>query len=87
LQKTTTSEHPKNIGIVSDGFQVITDVGSIARAWSILLGLTNVLNLDYPKQLKHTLKVCQKLFMELEASKLSNKIQSLQHQHYRMFVI
>ena len=74
---TSATESPKDIGIVIEGVQVITDVGSIARACSILLGLTYVLNLDYPKQLKYAFEVFQKLFMELDASKLSNKVQSL----------
>ena len=74
---TSATESPKDIGIVIEGVQVVTDVGSIARACSILLGLTYVLNLDYPKQLKYTFEVFQKLFMELQASKLSNKVKSL----------
>uniref|UniRef100_A0A8C1YI87 Uncharacterized protein n=1 Tax=Cyprinus carpio TaxID=7962 RepID=A0A8C1YI87_CYPCA len=63
---------PKNIGIVIEGMEVITGLGDIARACSVLLGLTYALNLDYP-----TFEVFQKLFLELDDSKLSNKVQSL----------
>ncbi|KAI5094550.1 hypothetical protein C0J45_16274 [Silurus meridionalis] len=67
----------KNIGIVIDGVEVITGLGDIARACSVLLGLNYVLNLDYPRQLKYTFEVFQKPFLELDDSKLSNKVQSL----------
>ncbi|KTF71477.1 hypothetical protein cypCar_00049390, partial [Cyprinus carpio] len=68
----STSNSPKNIGIVIEGMEVITGLGDIARACSVLLGLTYALNLDYP-----TFEVFQKLFLELDDSKLSNKVQSL----------
>lgn len=67
----STSNSPKNIGIVIDGMEVITGLGDIARACSVLLGLTYALNLNYPRQLKYTFEVFQKLFLELDNSKLS----------------
>ncbi|KAJ7996463.1 hypothetical protein DPEC_G00237330 [Dallia pectoralis] len=72
----STSNSPK-IGIVIEGMEVITGLGDIARACSVLLGLTYALNLNYPRQLKYTFEVFQKLFLELVDSKLSNKVQSL----------
>ncbi|KAI5614746.1 sterile alpha motif domain-containing protein 3-like [Silurus asotus] len=73
----STGNSPKNIGIVIEGVEVITGLGDIARAFSVLLGLTYMLNLDYLRQLKYTFEVFQKLFLELDDSKLSNKVQSL----------
>lgn len=73
----STSDSPKNIGIVIEAVEVITGLGDIARACSVLLGLTYALNLSYPKQLKYTFEVFQKLFLELDDSKFSNKVQSL----------
>ncbi|KAI5616216.1 sterile alpha motif domain-containing protein 3-like, partial [Silurus asotus] len=73
----TTSNSPKNIGIVIEGVEVITGLRDIARAFSVLLGLTYTLNLDYPRQQKYIFEVFQKLFLELDDSKLSNKVQSL----------
>ncbi|KAI5090304.1 sterile alpha motif domain-containing protein 3-like [Silurus meridionalis] len=73
----STSNSPKNIGIIIEGVEVIRGLRDIARACSVLLGLTYALNLDYPRQLKYTFEVFQKLFLELDDSKLSNKVQSL----------
>ncbi|XP_036946293.1 uncharacterized protein LOC119014943 isoform X1 [Acanthopagrus latus] len=67
----STSNSPKNIGIVIEGVEVITGLGDIVRACSVLLGLTYALNLDYPRQLKYTFEVFQKLFLELDDSELS----------------
>ncbi|KAI5107121.1 sterile alpha motif domain-containing protein 3-like, partial [Silurus meridionalis] len=63
-----------NIGIVIEGVKVITGLGDIARACSVVLGLTYALNLNYPRQLKYIFDVFQKLFLELDHSKLSNKV-------------
>ncbi|KAI5616015.1 sterile alpha motif domain-containing protein 3-like, partial [Silurus asotus] len=73
----STSNSPKNIGIVIEGVEVITGLGDIARAFFVLLGLTYMLNLDYLRQLKYPFEVFQKPFLELDDSKLSNKVQSL----------
>ncbi|XP_034542211.1 sterile alpha motif domain-containing protein 3-like [Notolabrus celidotus] len=78
---TTKAEHSpsdnsKEVGVVIEGMEVVTGLGDIARACCLLLGLTYALNLDYPRQLKNTFEVFQKLFMELDASKLSKKVQS-----------
>lgn len=73
-EMASTSDSPKEIGVVIDGTEVINGLGDIARACCLLLGLTYALNL---KQLKYTFEVFQKLFLELDGSKLSTKVQSL----------
>ncbi|KAI5085356.1 sterile alpha motif domain-containing protein 3-like, partial [Silurus meridionalis] len=74
----STSNSPKNIGIVIEGVKVITGLRDITRLCSVLLGLTYALDLDYPRQLKYIFEGFQKLFLELDDStKLSNKVQSL----------
>lgn len=75
--KVSSSDRPKDIGIAIEGVEVITGLESIARACCVLLGVIYTLNLDYPRQLKYTYEVFQKHFLELDASKLSNKVQSL----------
>lgn len=51
--------------------------GDIARACSVLQGLTYALDLSYSTQLNYTLEVFQKLFLEPPDSKLSTKVQAL----------
>lgn len=75
--EASTDDRPKQIGIVIEGVEVITGLHGIARACSVFLGLTCALNLDYTRQLRYTFEVFRKHFLELDASKLSNKVQSL----------
>lgn len=68
------SDGPEEMGIVLEGVQVTTGLGSVAKACAILLGMTYALNLSYPKKLKYTFKAFQKLFVELDCSKLTVKM-------------
>ncbi|XP_023655926.1 uncharacterized protein [Paramormyrops kingsleyae] len=77
----STSDRTRDIAVVIEGVEVIRGLESIARFCSLLLGLTYALNLTYPKPLKYTFEVFQKFFLELDASKLSNKVQSLKNKH------
>ncbi|KAK0148915.1 hypothetical protein N1851_010668 [Merluccius polli] len=71
--KTNASEAPDKVGIVVEGMTVLTALGNFSRACSMLLGLTYAVNLAYPKELKYTFEVFQKLLLELDSSKLSPK--------------
>lgn len=77
--KTETSEGPNDIGIVVEGIKVLTALGNLPRACAVLIGLAYAVNLAYPKELRYTLEVFQKLFLELDCSKLSPKVNSLKN--------
>uniref|UniRef100_A0A672RKE4 Uncharacterized protein n=1 Tax=Sinocyclocheilus grahami TaxID=75366 RepID=A0A672RKE4_SINGR len=57
-----SSDSPKDTGIVIEGAKVVTGLENVPRACCVLHGLTYVF---------------QKPFLELDASKLSNRLQSL----------
>lgn len=59
----STSDSPKEIGVIIEGMEVIKGHGDIDRACCLLLGLTDALSRDYPKQLKYTFEVFQKTFL------------------------
>ncbi|XP_051804189.1 uncharacterized protein LOC127534019 isoform X2 [Acanthochromis polyacanthus] len=68
-----------DVGIIIEGVNVLDELGNIANAVIILLGLMYSLNLSYPTNLKYTFEVLQKLVMELDANKLSTKVQVLKN--------
>ncbi|KAI3374516.1 hypothetical protein L3Q82_006327 [Scortum barcoo] len=70
-------ETPADIGIVIEGMEVLHDLTSVASACAHLLGLVYILNLAYPKPLRFTFEVFQKVFMQLDPHKMSYKVQSL----------
>ncbi|KAJ4946958.1 hypothetical protein JOQ06_009001 [Pogonophryne albipinna] len=69
----------EDIGIVVEGIKVLTALGTFSRACSLLIGLAYTLNLAYPKEIRQTMEVFQKLFLELDCSKLSPKLNTLKN--------
>ncbi|KAI9545413.1 hypothetical protein NQZ68_036884 [Dissostichus eleginoides] len=68
---------PADVSIVIEGDRVLTSCGNETKACALLMGFIYALNLEYPKKLKYTFEVFQKLFLELDGAKLLKKIQSL----------
>ncbi|KAE8287211.1 hypothetical protein D5F01_LYC15180 [Larimichthys crocea] len=70
-------EPPADIGIVTEGVEVLHELTSVASACALLLGLIYALNLAYPKPFRFTFEVLQKIFMQLDQHKMSPKVQNL----------
>ncbi|XP_029970153.1 uncharacterized protein LOC115404937 [Salarias fasciatus] len=74
---------PADVGIVIEGVEVLHDLGDVASACALLMGVIYALNLSYPKELKTYFEVLQKLFLQLDAGKLSTKVQMLKNKLYQ----
>ncbi|XP_049322989.1 uncharacterized protein LOC111197377 isoform X2 [Astyanax mexicanus] len=70
-------DHPADVGVVIEGVVVLEDLASVSLAIALLFGLTYAFNLSYPPKFRYTFEVIQKLFLELDANKLSHKVQAL----------
>ncbi|KAF6730387.1 hypothetical protein FQA47_022563 [Oryzias melastigma] len=70
-------EDPEDVGIIIEGVIILQDLHDNATAFHLLFGLMYVLNLSYPRELRYIFEFCQKVLMELDAKKVSNKIQVL----------
>ncbi|XP_041860332.1 uncharacterized protein LOC121651929 [Melanotaenia boesemani] len=70
---------PADVGIVIEGVEVLCDLGDVASACALLMGVIYALNLSYPKQLKAFFEVLQKIFLQLDAHRLSTKVQMLKN--------
>uniref|UniRef100_A0A674N2V3 Uncharacterized protein n=1 Tax=Takifugu rubripes TaxID=31033 RepID=A0A674N2V3_TAKRU len=85
--RTGTSEDPDDVGIVIEGMKVLTALGTFPRAGSMLVGLIYAGTLAYPKELRYTSEVFQKVLLELDCSKLSPKVNSLKNNnHWSQFI-
>ncbi|XP_065116573.1 uncharacterized protein [Paramisgurnus dabryanus] len=73
---------PVDVGIVIEGVEVLHDLGDIASACAILMGVIYAMNLSYPQELKMFFEVLQKIFLQLDASRLSPKVQMLKNKLY-----
>ncbi|XP_049341258.1 uncharacterized protein LOC111194762 isoform X2 [Astyanax mexicanus] len=70
-------DHPADVGVVIEGVVVLEDLASVSLAIALLFGLIYAFNLSYPPKFRYTFEVIQKLFLELDANKLSHKVQAL----------
>ncbi|KAL6472423.1 hypothetical protein MHYP_G00186110 [Metynnis hypsauchen] len=66
-----------DVGVVLEGVEVLHNLQSVSHACVMLYGLIYGLNLSYPKSLKRTFEVYQKILMDLDSTRLSPKVQAL----------
>lgn len=75
VTRSATSD-PASARIVIEGTEVLEDV-DVPRACALLMGLIYAINLSYPKVLKNTFEVFQKIFLQLDDLKANPKVMSL----------
>ena len=66
-----------DVGVVLEGLEVLHNLESVSHACVMLFGLIYGLNLNYPRNLKHTFEAYQKILMNLDSMKLSPKVLAL----------
>ncbi|KAK0150775.1 hypothetical protein N1851_008118 [Merluccius polli] len=74
-----TPSYPTTAKIVIEGNKVLEGL-DVARACALLMGLIYALNLSYPRLLKHTFELFQKVFLELDGLKASPRVMSVKNQ-------
>ncbi|XP_076734908.1 uncharacterized protein LOC143414440 [Maylandia zebra] len=62
--------------IIVEGSKILERI-DVARSCALMMGVIYALNLTYPKQLKFTFEVFQKLCLELDGQKASSKVMNL----------
>ncbi len=68
-----------DVAIVIEENIVMCHLGDVANAFVNLMGLLYTLNLDYPKDLKYTFEVIQRLFMWIRSEMCSPRVYSLKN--------
>ncbi|KAM3611924.1 uncharacterized protein V6R79_025944 [Siganus canaliculatus] len=76
VTKDATTFDPASATIMIEGTEVLQGV-DVPRACALLMGLIYALNLSYPRELKYTCEVFQKVFLKLDSQKSSPKVTSL----------
>ena len=76
-ENSSLLKQPKEIGIIIDGVEVLTELSSVAAGVVTLFGLCYALNMEYLKGFRFTFEALQKILMELGSNKMSSKIRKL----------
>lgn len=68
-----------DVAIVIEEKIVMRHLGDVPNAFVNLMGLLYTLNLDYPKDLKYTFEVIQRLFMGIGSEMCTPRVHSLKN--------
>lgn len=72
------SPHIEDFAIVMEEQVVVSNIHNFPTAFSLFFGLMYALNFQYPKELKYTCEVIQKVFLEL-GDDCSSRVQSFKN--------
>lgn len=78
VNRGARASDPVSATVVIEGTEVLECL-DISRACALLMGVIYTFNLSYPKELKYTFEVFQKVLLELDGLKASPKVMSLKH--------
>ncbi|KAL1268374.1 hypothetical protein QQF64_033737 [Cirrhinus molitorella] len=73
------AEELVDIRVVIEGTEVLRSLRNVTVALAMLFGLIYGLNFSYPRELKATSEVIQKVFFNLDGHKLSPKVHALKN--------
>ncbi|RXN12037.1 sterile alpha motif domain-containing 3-like protein [Labeo rohita] len=68
-----------DVAIVIEEKIVMRHLGDVPNAFVNLMGLLYMLNLDYPKEMKYTFEVIQRLFMGIGSEMCTSRVHSLKN--------
>lgn len=72
-----------NASVVLEEAVVLSDLGDIPNALAVLMGLLYALNIDYPKELKDTFEVIQRVLMNIGAGQCSSLVHGVRNRLLR----
>lgn len=74
---------PLDIAVVLENQILLHNIGDLPKAMAMLMGLLYVVNIDYPKELRYTFEVIQKVLMNIGGEHCSAKIHGLRNKLLR----
>ena len=68
-----------DICLVLEEQLAVMNISDIPKAFGLMMGLMYALNVDYPKHLKYTFEVMQKLFLNVGGCSCSSRVNGLRN--------
>lgn len=69
--------------VVLEEAVILSDLKDIPRAFALLMGLLFAFNIDYPKELRYTFEVIQKVLMNIGGGQCSSLVHGLRNRLLR----
>lgn len=68
-----------DVAVVLEEHIILHDLRDVANAFATMMGLLYCLNIDYPKGLKYTFELIQKVFMGIGSGNCSPKVNGIRN--------
>lgn len=68
-----------DVAVILEEELVVLNLQDVPNAFAILFGLLYTLNIDYPKELRYTFEVIQRIFMKIDGESCSAKVHALKN--------
>ncbi len=75
-----------DVAVILEDKIVIRQLKSVPNAFAILIGLLYSLNIDYPKVMKYSFEVIQKVVMDVGSATCSSKVLALKNKILQQMV-
>lgn len=72
-----------DMSVVLEDQIILHDIKDFSKAVAMLMGLLYVLNINYPKELRYTFEVIQKVLMNIGADHCSARVHGLKNRLFR----
>ncbi len=78
-EMTAQSKNIMDVAIILEERIVLRELRDVPNGFAVLIGLLYCLNIDYPKELKYTFEVIQKVIMDIGGSTCSARVHGLRN--------
>ena len=78
-EMTAQSKNIVDVAVILEERIILRELRDVPNGFAVLIGLLYCLNIDYPKELKYTFEVIQKVIMDIGGRTCSARVHGLRN--------